>query len=449
MPETDQVPVADLLLDPGNARLREETPSQQATALALTKQQGAKLVTLAAHIVQHGLDPSSLICVVPTKDQKKRYRVLEGNRRVLALLALETPSLIAGALDAPSQARLNRLAQQYSKNPIDTVTCVLFEDEAAANLWITLRHTGENRGVGIVAWGAEERERFEARHGAHAPVLKVIDFLDKHGTFSAAAQQSQIPILTNLERLLKTSEFRDAVGLVRTGGDFHSRFPAEEVAKSLSHVVEDLKTGRLKVSDIYTSEQRRDYAARLPESVLPNSKKALPTAVPVADLTAGATTVTRAARRPRRRAARTERTALIPRECQLNIDPSRINSIYNELTRLSVEQYPNACSVLLRVFLELSVDHYAIAQSVLTDQQVRTDPLAKRLKVVAQHLAGNGKISAQLKVAMERVADGARWLAASTPTFNLFVHNQYVFPKPSELRMAWDELQPFMEKLWA
>jgi hypothetical protein len=49
---------------------------------------------------------------------------------------------------------------------------------------------------------------------------------------------------------------------------------------------------------------------------------------------------------------------------------------------------------------------------------------------------------------MEKVADGQSVLAASVPTFHLYVHNQYVFPKPSELYAAWDEMSPFMEKLW-
>jgi hypothetical protein len=38
--------------------------------------------------------------------------------------------------------------------------------------------------------------------------------------------------------------------------------------------------------------------------------------------------------------------------------PPRINAIYYELLSLAVEQYPNACAVLLRVFVELSIDHF-------------------------------------------------------------------------------------------
>ena len=63
-----------------------------------------------------------------------------------------------------------------------------------------------------------------------------------------------------------------------------------------------------------------------------------------------------------------ERTALIPRECHLNINPPRINSIYIELLTLTVNQYANACAVLFRVFIELSVDH-AIEQNTLMTEE--------------------------------------------------------------------------------
>jgi hypothetical protein len=28
------------------------------------------------------------------------------------------------------------------------------------------------------------------------------------------------------------------------------------------------------------------------------------------------------------------------------------------------------------------------------------------------------------------------------------VHNRYVFPLPTKLRVAWDEIEPLIEKLW-
>lgn len=143
-----------------------------------------------------------------------------------------------------------------------------------------------------------------------------------------------------------------------------------------------------------------------------------------------------------------ERTALIPKSCQLNVVQARINAIYKELLQLSADQYPNACSVSLRVFLELSVDHYSEKHQIMTDDQRRNWPLAKRIKEVAADLKAKGSMSAQLEIAVQKIADSQFILAASTMQFNQYVHNKYVFPKATELKAAWDELQPFMEKLW-
>ncbi len=145
VPEVVDVPVSDLLLDERNARLAESSSSQHDTILALAQQQRDALVRLAADIVENGVDPMALLAIVPTGDQRRRYRVLEGNRRLLALRALETPAVVAPALSSNAQKRLNRLADRYSSSPIESMTCALFASEDEAQHWIELRHTGQTK----------------------------------------------------------------------------------------------------------------------------------------------------------------------------------------------------------------------------------------------------------------------------------------------------------------
>jgi hypothetical protein len=440
--EVVEIPIADLLLDSGNARLRDEQVNQQSTAISLARQQGPRLVNLAEDIVREGLDPTTLPAVIPTRDQKKRYVVLEGNRRLLALKALETPSLVAPALDSSAQKRLNRLSETYSDDPIESLWCVLFPSEDEARHWIELRHTGQNEGVGLVEWGADEKDRFQARHGTRSPAGQALDFVEKHGSLSEAAQKSPTGIITSLTRLLNTPEVRERLGVEQIQGQLYSPFPAKEVAKGLTKIVEDLKTGTVRVGDIYHGEERREYAKSLSKKDLPDPRTKSEKLVALSDLSSAPPPQKE---RRRKKKPPGERTSLIPRDCHLEIDPPRINSIYNELLSLNIEQYPNACSVSLRVFVELSVDHYVQSKGLAGKQ---TDPLAKKMKTVAGDLRRKGLINQQLEMAIRRVADGSMLLAASTVTFNQFVHNRYVYPKPTELRSAWDELQPFMEKVW-
>src|SRR5262245_16685049 len=121
--ETRDIAVVDLLLDQENARLGASQESQQATYLALAKELRGQLVVLARDIVDEGTDPTALAAVVEADGG--RYRVLEGNRRVLALKALETPSIVKGGLTHGEQRKLEELSARYSVNPIDEITCVV------------------------------------------------------------------------------------------------------------------------------------------------------------------------------------------------------------------------------------------------------------------------------------------------------------------------------------
>jgi hypothetical protein len=450
MPEIVDIQLSDLLIDTRNARLKTEQPTQQSALLAIAAQQGGRLIKLAADIVDNGLDPTTLAAVVPTPDQKKRYIVIEGNRRIVALKALETPSLVAPALDSAGQKRLNTLSRRYAQKPFALVKCVLFESEAEAAHWITLRHTGQNEGIGLVEWGADEKDRYAARHGRRSPAGQIFDFLEKHGESIEAANTPRKGIITSLTRLINTPKVREQLGIELTGGDVLSWFPAAEIAKALTRIVEDLKAKRVKVGDIYYEQDRISYAHSLAPKDLPDSATRYDSPKLLADtgdITPGSK---KSSRRPKagKKQKKSDRTALIPKACQLNISPPRVNAIYNELLTLSVDLYPNACSVALRVFVELSVDHHIEQYSLMTEKDRRSTHLAKRLRIVAADLGGKGRISSQLETAIQKVADSQFILAASTMTFNQYVHNQYVFPKATELKVAWDELQPFMEKLW-
>lgn len=74
--EFAEVDLADLIVDVRNARLREEQPNEQAALLAIARKDKRHLLSIAADIVDNGIDPLSLVGVVPTNDQQKRYFVL-------------------------------------------------------------------------------------------------------------------------------------------------------------------------------------------------------------------------------------------------------------------------------------------------------------------------------------------------------------------------------------
>lgn len=446
--EVVEIPVVDLILDPGNARLGDEQPSQQAIYTTLAAQQGSRLIALARDIVENGIDPTTLPGVVATNDRRRRYKVVEGNRRVLALKALDNPAIVSSALNAKDQKALADLAARYAAEPIEMLQCVLFDSEDEAYHWIQLRHTGANNGAGLVEWDTNEQDRFKTRHGEGAsrtPAGQILDFLDRID----GPPDGKKRILTTIQRIVNTKEVRDALGIDIRDGVVVSYYPTAEVLKGLRRMVGDLRSEVVKVQNVYDASDRKRYIKTFGAGDLPSTSRKLDRPVPLSDLDSSTPTPSPRRPKPKRRQKKpSERTSVVRPDCAINPSSPRINSIYNELFGLDADTYPNAGAVLLRVFLELSVDHEIMALKLMTDAERRKQPLSKRMKELAEAMKSAGRINDQLRLAVQKVADSQHTLAASATTFNQYVHNQYVFPKPGEVRMAWDELQPFLEKVW-
>jgi hypothetical protein len=96
----------------------------------------------------------------------------------------------------------------------------------------------------------------------------------------------------------------------------------------------------------------------------------------------------------------------------------------------------------------LSIDHSIDQLKLMSSNEMRNSPLAKRMKVIAANLETQGVIPQKLRIAVDKIADGRSILAPTLPTFNQYVHNEYVFPRASDLYSTWDEIAPFMETLW-
>ena len=141
MPTHKPIPIVDLLIDTLNPRLEDEPSSQRKAVQAVAALQKEKLATLAEDIVEHGVNPSDSPIVIPAPKQPGRYIVLEGNRRLSALKALENPDLIVGAVEEKLVRRFRKLNERYQKNAIVNTDCVVFKGRTEADHWIELRHT--------------------------------------------------------------------------------------------------------------------------------------------------------------------------------------------------------------------------------------------------------------------------------------------------------------------
>ena len=428
------LPIADLLLDEENPRLDTPNQGQRQTIRALASFQGSRLRALASDIVRYGIDPSDLFIVMELEN--KRYLVLDGNRRLTALKVLENPEIINGAVSVSNFSALKRLSREFDPEANDSVLCVVVSDRTEADHWIELKHTGYQDGAGPLRWGPDEGARFRARTGGTLDAdTQALNFLQKRGDIDQEFRR-KVPT-TTFRRLLRTPGVRAKLGIDWKDGALIVTGEEGAVAKALLYVADDLSKGKVTVRDLDRKEDRLRYAESLPPEIVVDQQAS--TAGKRADETTGQKSSSA-------KTKRRTRDRLIPGSAALNVTDNRIRDIESELRRLSLQQYPNAVSVLFRVFLELSADCY-IDNASLTGVNEHSK-LGTKLLAIVKDLVKRKKLSTQEARVVRRAAQRDSFLGPSITGMHEYIHNRHLFPGPADLRADWDSLQPWFKAVW-
>lgn len=439
----------DLLLDLENPRISRAT-SQREALQKIIEDQDVKLVVLAESIVSDGLNPMDRWLVLKSTDPNERGRfvVLEGNRRLAAIRLLNNRAQMDD-LEVRTfiKSKLIQLSESFDLDTVEPVPCYEVHDREAATPWINQRHTGENRGRGIVDWGGVATARFRGRD----PALQALDLVLNHGDLTEeekAAVEDRFPI-TTLDRLLSTPGVRAKIGVEIANSKLTTDLPPDEAIKPLRRIVVELGTGVVNVTALKSRDQMVSYISGYAKD-LPNLSKRTGKPKPVDEWTdpdfrppspkpAG----------PKPRPAPVRRT-LIPRDHHLTVSNAKIAEITKELRMLSLADFPHAISVLYRVFLEQSVDHYLTAAGIALDATTSGGKRDKNLRTkvgdAITEMVKRGTPKRNL-AGVERGIDDK-----NSPLFvdalHDYVHNRFYLPTVRELKVAWDNSQVFFGQIW-
>jgi hypothetical protein len=447
MPEIN-LKVSDLVLDHDNPRITHADGQQEALQ-KIVKDQKTKLVKLAQSIAEKGLNPMDRLLVLRTHTKPERFIALEGNRRVAAFKLLTNPSVMSG-LDMPEPMKklIERAAEGFAKTRIEPISCFEMASRQEGDYWLELRHKGENQGMGIVDWTTVASGRFRNR----SPAIQALEMVTERGGLSAeqrAAITEKFPLST-LQRFVEDRQVRKAMGLDVKNGKLITTLPADEVLKPLKRVVLDLATKEKRVGSLMKTSQMLDYVGGFDKKSTPDLSKARPEArtvdeIPIAEFA-------KVARSPssRRKPDPSDRKEVVPRGCQLNVTDNRISQIYKELRTLKIVDARNAVAVLLRVFLELSVDHFLEKNG---GELSTKDGTRERFKKLDKKLAEVVDLLVSMGVRRSTFAMVIRSLSVETSPmnielFHLYVHDRFAAPSPERLTAAWDHAQPLFEKIW-
>lgn len=205
----------------------------------------------------------------------------------------------------------------------------------------------------------------------------------------------------------------------------------------------DGDNGGWKTNAIYTEEQRVKIAETLPGSIAVQSSSQPPVELRSESEPSKSTTPTKELPVRSRK-----RDRLIPRDCVLQVTDKRVCDIEIELRKLSLTDFPNAVSVLFRVFIELSCDSYipklGSGSNITVDSKLNA-----KLQAVVLDLEGRQKLTKQQANPVKRMSNKDSFLSPSTELLHQYVHSTSTFPATSDLRSHWDSIEPFAVAIWS
>ncbi|EIA1496692.1 hypothetical protein K6778_004086 [Vibrio parahaemolyticus] len=496
----DTINVNNLLLDLDNSRFPNQPENQRQAIEFMLKQQGDKLFRLAKDIIEFGLDPSERLVVA--KDESGNYIVVEGNRRVTTLKLLQNIDIVE---EDKTIRKIKALLASGPEIP-QAVECVVYQqDDEGYEHWVNLKHTGENDGVGRVHWKGQEVDRHRAKHGETSFGNQLITFISKEPEIKSSIKSSTGKLkITNITRLLADPAVRDRLALHAVTGSLYCKSPKEQfierITKLLDEMLETDDNGKIQftVNRIKKKDDREDFMNQLgivaPQQSLASSWKltdpknynAQPDekeadnnvdAGPTDGGVKGASALSNDEGKPQdgtdsqgttgakredklnegsnkpkplngtgsKLAPNPNRNMLIPASCKLKISDKKCSGLFRELkSKLTFEDHRFSISVLIRVFLEMSVSHYMEKHQIQLQNPKKTG-LHDKVVAVVDDLLKARRVTGQEATSLK--ASSNNYFKASGAG-QQYVHNIFMMPDKVSINTMWDNLEPLFKGIW-
>jgi len=450
MVEYLELSIDELLLDEDNPRLGSVN-SQSSALEAIVHLNEAHFRTLMLSIKDNGLDPGDSLYVIEA-DGGEDFVVLEGNRRLSALMVLNNPDILDGT-EVPDTIKksLVRAATGFDRTTIEPIRCVKFEHREDANGWIYRRHTGVADGEGRISWGPLEIQRFSGDRS----ILDVIDFVGRNADYSDDEWESTKSVIesrksSNLARLLKSAPGRKHLGMsISNSGDEKTPMLGSEpkwALKVLCRIIDDVRDGIVDSRDLNKASDIEGYFQNLPKDLQPQKGKSS-TPRPFKDIDIkkrpASATATKTSTKQKTKSSPKSRKTLAPRRHLFNTPTStKGETLLREAQNLDADIFTVSAAFLLRGFVELAINDYMESNNILEAEKNASGTkgdldLTKKAERVLEHIvAADNSKKADLRGFRNNILTKAS--PTSIQSLNGFVHNKFQIPTADALRAGWD-----------
>lgn len=265
------IPLDKIKLDQENVRFGNDVAQNQREAIKLmlsAPEDAKKLLRLAEHIAEHGLDPTELQLVTP--DDDGTYIVLEGNRRLTALKLLQRPDL------CPSDRGYKGFLKAHNslENGVpESLQCSVVATRVDGDMWIELKHTGENRGIGRVGWDSDIRDERRARTTGVESIGRQVRNLitENQHIFSSKAELDVFEVdVTTLTRIFSSSLGQSTFRLKVENKLLVPQLALEHIAPSVEFLLDMFVSHGYNVNDVRKHENQVLTLGHIPAEILPH-----------------------------------------------------------------------------------------------------------------------------------------------------------------------------------
>lgn len=449
--ESKNIKITNLFLDVENYRFEKQNSQLEAIGKMINKDK-EKLYNLAEDILNVGLNPTDKPLVIKGAEDNQ-YIVLEGNRRITTLKLLSNPDLIPDDYVSLRKRFVKLLTERHKDIPL-YVDCVVCADRMEADVWIKRKHAKGLNGIGVEQWNSQQKQRFDERTiGKASDVIQVLTLLNDSESVDQQIKL-KLPDLksTNLQRLLADPYVRTSLGITKKDGRLYSVIDRTTMLSGLVDIVKCLMNPDFVVGDIYNKANRKTFIDNLfSQQGTPISRGQKEDEWSFLEKSNNVNNVK--PHKPSLEVVNTgnARTTIIPRKFKLPITNKRIACVFDELSKLSLKTYTNTIAVMVRIFLELSVDYYLEVFGLIKEDKLTAcssgQDLNTKVSNVINHMYNTNKLTKDLSKGIRtEIKDQNSPL--SVESLNAYVHNFRFTPKPQSLAISWDNMQPFFEILW-
>lgn len=455
MVEHLELTIDELLLDEDNPRLGAARSQSEALEMLVSLNQ-SHFRNLMISIKENGLDPGDSLYVIEAEIEGD-YVVLEGNRRLSAMLVLNNPDMLDSTEVSTSiKKSLARVASGFDRDTVEPIRCVLFPDRDEAHDWIFRRHTGAADGEGRIPWGPTEVQRFTGDRS----VLDVIDFVGRNATYTDEEWTSMKSMIesrksSNLARILESSAGQKHLGISIAAVD-DERVPMlssdpKWALTVIKRIFEDVRDGVVDSRELNKASDIAAYFKGLPKTLQPRKGKKSPLrAFKEINLNGGKTeqkgSATKKAPAKTSRVPRPRKT-LAPKSHPFTPPASaKGEQLLREAGMLDADKLKVSAAFVLRAFIELAIDEYMDTNGLPNKEKnskgIMIDlDLSTRVERVIQDMRTK-KLwnSDDLRGFRKHVVN--KNAGTSIQSLNDFVHNRFQIPTPDALRSGWDSAVP-------